>query len=70
LTDDQLDRWADLIADGRGEFPTELDPPHRDRLLVAVRCRLRDRLVRYIARAIAARLRREDGPRSETDSHA
>ena len=51
-----------MIADGRGEFPTGLAPPDRDRLLAAVRRRLRDRMVRHIARAIAARLRRDPGP--------
>src|SRR5438874_796859 len=66
LNGDQLDRWADLIAEGRGEFPTDLAPSERDRLLVAVRRRLRDRLVRHTARAVAARLHREAGPRSET----
>jgi len=58
LTDDQVGRWADLIADSRDGFPDNLPPPDRERLLAAVRVRLRGRLVRHIARAIAARLRR------------
>ena len=70
LAGDQVDRWADLIADGRGEFPTDLAPTDRDRLAAAVRRRLRDRLFRHIARAVAARLRREAGPRPETDPRA
>jgi hypothetical protein len=70
LDHDQLDRWAQLIADGRGEFPTGLAPLHHGHLLAAVRQRLRDRMVRHIARAIAARLRDDAGPRSENDPHA
>jgi hypothetical protein len=53
----QLQRWAELIADGREQFPTSLPPPDRDRLLAAVRRRRRDRLVQHIARAIALDLR-------------
>jgi hypothetical protein len=58
LTTEQIDRWADVIADGRDDFPDGLPSPSRERLLTAVRERLRSRLVHLIARAIAARLRR------------
>jgi hypothetical protein len=58
LTDEQVGRWADLIADGRGTLPDDLPPPDRARLLAAVRQRLRGRMVRLVARAVAARLRR------------
>jgi hypothetical protein len=51
-------RWADLIADGRGDLPDGLADVDRERLLAAVRQRLRERLVHLIARAIAARLHR------------
>jgi hypothetical protein len=61
LSDDQVARWADLIADGRGDLPGDLSPGDRPRLLAAVRQRLRDRLVRLVARAIAERLHRQGG---------
>jgi hypothetical protein len=57
LTDKQLDRWADLIADGRGTLPDDLPSPERARLLAAVRQRLRGRMLQLVARAVAARLR-------------
>lgn len=57
LTAEQVARWADVIAEGRDDFPEDLSSPSRVLLLAAVRERLRRRLVRHIARAIAARLR-------------
>jgi hypothetical protein len=66
LTEDQLHRWADLIADGRDTLPDDLPPFDRERLRVAVGHRLRGRMVRLIARAIAARLRRQ--ARSDTEA--
>jgi len=57
LTQDQVQRWAELIAVGRDAFPVDLPPPDRDSLLAAVRRRRRDRLVLHIARAIACDLR-------------
>ena len=59
LTDDQIQKWADLIAERGGEFPSGLAPSDQERLVVAVRSRLRRRMIRHIARAIAANLRRE-----------
>ena len=59
LSGDQAARLADLVADGRGEVPEGLPPADRERLLAAVRRRLRDRLVRLIARAVAWRLHRQ-----------
>jgi hypothetical protein len=70
LADDQIDRWADLIADGRDAFPEGLPEPDHERLLAAVRRRLRDRLVRLIARAIAARLYHRARPGTEDPEHA
>jgi hypothetical protein len=70
LSDDQLGRLAELIADGRCQPPEDLPPADRRRLQVEVRLRLRARLVRLIARAIAHHLRRDAGPRSETADHA
>jgi hypothetical protein len=57
LTPEQVRRWAELIADGRDRFPADLQPPDREGLLAAVLRRRRDRLVQYIARAIASALR-------------
>jgi len=70
LAEDQIDRWADLIADGRDAFPKGLPAPDHERLLGAVRERLRGRLVRLIARAIAARLYRRARPGTEGPNHA
>ena len=70
LTDDQVNRWADLSADGRDAFPEGLPAPDHERLLAAVRERLRGRLVRLIARAIAARLYRRARPGTEGPNHA
>jgi hypothetical protein len=67
---DQVARWADLIAEGRDAFPEGLPAPDHERLLAAVRRRLRDRLVRLIARAIAARLYRRARPGTEDSDHA
>jgi len=62
LTSEQIARWAERIADGRDEFPADLGEPDRSVLADAVRVRLRDRLVRHVARAIAGRLARVDAP--------
>jgi hypothetical protein len=56
LTADQIARWADRIADGRDEFPTDLAEPDRSALAEAVRLRLRERLFQFVARAIAGRI--------------
>jgi hypothetical protein len=64
LSRNQVCQWAELIADGRGEFPAELPPPERDRIAAEVRRRLRDRLLRFIARQIARDLGRDSGPPS------
>ena len=68
LTDDQIQRWADLIAERGGEFPSELAPSDQERLVVAVRSRLRQRMIRHIARAVAANLRRDAESRQEAAS--
>ena len=60
LTENQLNRWADLIADGRDTLPDDLPPFDRERLRVAVGHRVRGRMVRLIAQAIAVRLSRPD----------
>jgi hypothetical protein len=58
LTTDQIDRWAERIAAGRDEFPADLTDPDRISLAAAVRVRLRDRLVRLVARSVAERMLR------------
>jgi hypothetical protein len=60
LTGDQIDRWAERIAAGRDVFPADLADPDRTSLAAAVRIRLRDRLVRLVARSVAERLLRGD----------
>ena len=59
---DQVRLWADLIADGRSEFPADLSALERDRLAAEVRRRLRDRLLRFLGRQIARDLGRDSGP--------
>jgi hypothetical protein len=65
LKQDQIQRWAELIADGRGEFPTELPPTDQNRLAAEVRTLLRNRLVRLIARAVATQIHSEAGNKTE-----
>lgn len=69
LSADQIGRWAELIAEGRDEVPVDLADADRERLKTAVRHRLRDRLVRLVARAIAMNLHRELGKKRKDDSH-
>jgi hypothetical protein len=70
LTPEQIRRWASLVADGTSEFPGDLAPVDRDRLLVATRRLLRERLVRLVARAIAIDIRRGLGQRKEAEPNA
>lgn len=67
LTADQLRKWADRIAEGRDEFPADLLEPDRSILADAVRVRLRDQLVRLVARAIAGRLARANSTANGRD---
>jgi hypothetical protein len=59
-----------MIADGRCEFPDDVHLADRERLAREVRRRLRERLVRLIARAIAHHLRGEAGQHSEAEENA
>ncbi len=61
----QLRRWAALIATGETEFPDDLDPDDRDLLLGHCRVLLRDRLVSLVARAIALDIHRGGGENSK-----
>src|SRR5688572_26679925 len=65
LTRSQIERLAEVIADGRSDFPDDLAAGDLDRLRPLVRRHLRQRLVHHIARAIAAALRGEGGPGTE-----
>lgn len=68
LTDDHVVRWAELIADGRHSFPTGLSMVDRERMLVAVRQRLRRRFFLYIAKALAAWIHHGQKPSTDTVS--
>ncbi len=70
LTDVQIGRLAEMVADGRCELPDDLPTGDGQRLQANVRGRLRLRLVRYIARAIAQHLHRDGGHCSESPNHA
>ena len=48
-----IDRWAQLVADGQTSFPTELTSPQRETLMHRVARLRRTRLLNFIARAIA-----------------
>lgn len=69
LSQDQVERWAALIADGRDEAPQDLVEVDRERLHAEVRRQLRDRMVRLVARAIATQMHREFGKKVENDNH-
>ena len=69
-TPEQLMRLAQLVADGELPFPGNLPLERKQRLLSEVQRRRRDRLVHYIARAIAEDILRGAGPipgRSQSD---
>jgi hypothetical protein len=57
LSDDQIDRLAAMIANGCCEWPTHFPARESQRLQVEVRSRLRHRLIRLVARAIALDVR-------------
>jgi hypothetical protein len=56
LSDEQIGRLAEMIADGRADLPTELTHTDAIRLQRAIRYCLRARLMRLISRAIAHHL--------------
>jgi hypothetical protein len=68
LTGEQIGRLAAMIADGRCECPHDLQPADRERLRGEARRRLRDRLVRFIARAVAQHLRTAGQPTEVSDN--
>ena len=66
----ELRRLASLVADGEIPLPTDL--PDRDLLALCrhVKKALRQRLVQYVARAIAMDIHRERGPHETGAEHA
>ena len=57
-----LSRWARLIANGHMSFPTELSPQAQEALARKVSTVRKQRLLNYIARAIAADILRSQEP--------
>jgi hypothetical protein len=60
--DEYLDRLAALVASGECPLPSDLSPRDRRKLLAEVGRRRHVRLVRYIARALAADFRARPEP--------
>ena len=61
LTDEQLQRWAGLVADGSEPFPEGLEPRQHQQMLRQVRELRRRRLVQFIAGRVAAELHTRTG---------
>ncbi len=59
LSGQQLNRWAELVATGEAGFPDNLLKADEAALCRQVRQRRRDRLIRFVARAIAREIWRE-----------
>lgn len=70
LTDEQVARLAEMIADGRCELPQDLQSSDAERLGRQVSRRLRSRLIHFIARAVADHLSRAPGFPTEAPEHA
>jgi len=70
LTQDQLRRWASLIAKGETELPADLRSDDRELLLAESRRLLRTRLVHLVARFIALDIHRDRGQSREDESDA
>ncbi len=60
LTDEQIERWAHLLADGEVEFPPDLHESQVADLVNKVQLRRRRRLIQWLAREIARYLQREN----------
>jgi hypothetical protein len=60
FSEQQVEKLADMIAEGRTEFPADLGSEARSRVECAVRRRLEGRLLTLIAKAIAQDLIRGD----------
>ena len=68
LTEEQLQRWAQLIACGEAEFPSELGLEDLKELLLLIGHFRRERLVSFIARAIAQDIHRVERACEESDN--
>lgn len=64
FTNEQLERWAQLLADGELDFPPDLPAAQVEQLVALVQCRRRQRLIRWLASEIARHLQREDPSRN------
>lgn len=71
LTHEQINRWASLVANGEAVFPDNLPEAAKAALCQEVRRRRRDRLIRFVACAIARELWRElQTNKEKTDAQA
>lgn len=68
LSTDPIERLADLIAQGRADLPEDLEELDRERLVVAVRRQLRNRMRLHICQALAIDLEGQKPSRTELDS--
>lgn len=68
LSTDPIERLADLIAQGRADLPEDLEELDRERLVVAVRQQLRNRMRLHICQALAIDLEGQKPSRLELDS--
>lgn len=67
LTSEQVDHWAHLVANGVVSFPSHFTPADARALGCQVRRRRRERLIGFIARAIATEIWRSRQHRTEDD---
>jgi hypothetical protein len=70
LSSERVERLADLIAEGRYDVPVDMHQTDLAKVEDATRRRLRERLLQWIARAIAHRLHRANLPSDEEPAHA
>ena len=59
LNREQIEAWAQLVADGRDSFPVGLHPRQEEEMLQQVRRLRRSRLVHFIARQVAIDIHRD-----------
>jgi hypothetical protein len=68
LSNEQIDRLGQLIADDPNEFPNDFPAEELQALKTAVRRELQSRMVMFIAKAIAMDVRRIEGSEHEKES--
>ena len=64
ISADVMARCADLLANGKMDWPTDLSNDQQAELLESVRRHRRSRLIRFIASQIAADIAAEKGGRN------